>query len=200
MDSIKKNLIIEQQKMRQPIRVAIKDIIEIYKTNDDGEFYLPEEITGEIEYEFPSAVFSVELYLDQSNTIDDFKVNADYDSESDIVSVKIVYNPEVKKIITYNLIGELNELMAHELRHLGQKNQGLFKLGGKEPKEGLEYYSQPKEVDAQVFGFRRMSKITGKPFENLVKNWFETHQDIHLMNNKESEKVIDLIFDRNSKI
>jgi len=200
MDLIEKKLIIEQQKMRQPIRVAIKDIIEIYKTNDDGEFYLPEEITGELEYEFPNAVFSVELYLDQSNIIDDFKINADYDYESDIITVKIVYNPEVKKIITYNLIGELNELMAHELRHLDQKNQGLFKLGGKEPKEGLKYYSQPKEVDAQVFGFRRMSKITKKPFEDLVKNWFQTHQDIHLMSTKESEKVIDLIFDRNSKI
>lgn len=62
-----------------------------------------------------------------------------------------------------------------------------------EEKTGFEYYSQPKEIDAQVEGFKRMKVITKKPFEELVRNWFKTHQDIHQMNPSETEKIIEMI-------
>jgi hypothetical protein len=59
--------------------------------------------------------------------------------------------------------------------------------------EGLEYYSQPHEIDAQVEGFKRMKKVTRRPFEELVRNWFRTHQDIHQMNPEDTKTVIDMI-------
>lgn len=201
METLTKKIILEQNNMRALVRVAVRDIIKIYKTHDEGEFYLPEEFDEEMEYVFPIGSFSVELKLEQSDEINDFKINGGYYRKDFVVSIDITYNPKVKDKIMYDLIGELNEVVAHELRHLGQVSQGLFDLGDDDDsKTGYEYYSQPHEVDAQVFGFRRMSKITKKPFDDLVKRWFETHEDVHKMNDVDVDRVIKLIHDRNSKI
>jgi hypothetical protein len=106
----------------------------------------------------------------------------------------------------YDLIGELNEIVAHELRHEYQRNKGMYNFSvdddyddddddydDDEEKTGYEYYSQPHEIDAQVEGFKRMGVVTKRPFEELVRNWFRTHQDIHQMNPEDTKKVIDLI-------
>ena len=201
MKTLTKKIILEQNNMRALVRVAVRDIIKIYKTHDEGEFYLPEEFDEEMEYVFPIGSFSVELKLEQSDEINDFKINGGYYRKEFVVSIDITYNPKVKDKIMYDLIGELYEVVAHELRHLGQVSQGLFDLKDDDDSEtGYEYYSQPHEVDAQVFGFRRMSKVTKKPFDELVKRWFETHGDVHKMNDEDTQKVIKLIHDRNSKI
>lgn len=200
MEIIKKRLILEQQNMRAPVRAVVKDIVTIYKNNDEGEFYLPEELGEEMEYIFPVGSFSVELEINQSEDVEDFKIDGGFFRDENIVTIKIDYNPKVKDKIIYNLIGELNEVVAHELRHFGQQKQGIFDLESDDASKGYEYYSQPHEVDAQVFGFRRMSKITKKPFDVLVDKWFDTHRDIHQMDDEDIERVKELIYDRNSKI
>ena len=94
----------------------------------------------------------------------------------------------------YDLIGELNEVVAHELRHSHQKTTGSYELTpDTDEDQGLNYYTKPHEIDAQYYGFKRMSKITGKPFEVVVRNWFDTHRDIHQMNKFDSNKVINKI-------
>ena len=108
-----------------------------------------------------------------------------------------------KNKILYNLIGELNEIIAHELRHQHQRDTGLFDLDNttsNEEEDGFIQYSKPEEIDAQVDGFKRMRDVTKRPFEELVRNWFRTHQTIHSMNPEDTKKVIDLILDyyRNS--
>ena len=34
--------------------------------------------------------------------------------------------------MAYDLIGELNEIVAHEIRHVDQKNKGMFDLNKKD--------------------------------------------------------------------
>ena len=34
----------------------------------------------------------------------------------------------------------------------------------------IKYYTQPHELDAQVYGFKRLSKLRNKPFEQVVRN------------------------------
>mgnify|MGYP000598408803 CR=1 FL=1 len=200
--TISKKILLESYNYDSMIRQIVKDIVTIYKREEDGEFYLPEDINDEeYEYEFKDLSIAVELYIEISYNIDGFLLNAEYYSNEDIMAIKIIYNPDNKLTILYDMIGELNELVAHELRHLGQVRQGIFNLEDDDDSEtGYEYYSQPHEVDAQVFGFRRMSKVTKKPFDDLVKRWFETHGDVHKMNDVDVDRVIKLIHDRNSKI
>ena len=194
MNIIKKGLILEGAGLRQEIRTIVRDIIEVFKNEEEGEFYLPYEIDeSRTKYEFPKFELEVELIIEESEYVDDFSLNADFYRDEYIVVITIVYNPINKNKILYNLIGELNELVSHELRHLYQKTYGTYDIDVEEPGKPFDYYTQPHELDAQVAGFKRMSKITKKPFEEVVRNWFEKNGDLHHLNDVEKEKVIDLI-------
>ena len=188
-----KKIILEKVRNASSIRNIVRDIITIYKSEEDGEFYLPEELGDDnLVYILPNSQISVELILEKSDNVDDYMVNANFYRKDDIIVIKIVYNPIVKNQITYNLIGELNELVAHELRHQYQRDYGLFDLDARdeedEEPEGYEYYSRPEEIDAQVEGFKRMRDVTRRPFEELVRNWFRTHRDIHQMGPEDEKK------------
>jgi hypothetical protein len=84
----------------------------------------------------------------------------------------------------------LNEVIAHELRHITQDIRGTFVSKSYRGKDPVKYYTQPKELDAQVFGFNRLSKLTRTPFEEVVNRWFETHRDIHQLDDKGINTVI----------
>jgi hypothetical protein len=193
--NLTKKTIVEGYNYDSIIRQIVKDIITIYKNQSEGEFYLPEDINDEdYEYYLKNVSVAVELILEKSNDVDGFMLNANYYSDDDVIVVKIVYNPDNKVKSTYKLIGELNELISHELRHNYQKNTGMYKLGGDtDDLTGYEYYTQDHELDAQYVGFKRMSKITRKPFDTLVRDWFENNKDIHQMSDEDSNLVVDKI-------
>ena len=194
MNIIKKSFILEGAEMRQEIREVVRDIIQIYKNEEEGEFYLPEEVRDEESYyDFKRFNLGVELIIQPSDDVDDFLLNAELYREEGIIAILIVYNPENKNRILYDLVGELNELVAHELRHIYQQKYNTFDIDVEEPEDPFEYYTQPHEIDAQIAGFKRMSQITKKPFEEVVRNWFEKNKDIHRMNDDEAEEVIKMI-------
>jgi hypothetical protein len=194
MNIIKKSFILEGTEMGREIRTVVRDIIQIFKNEDEGEFYLPEEINDEKPYyEFKRFNLSVELIIQQSDDVDDFLINGELYRDEGIVAILIVYNPENKNKLLYGLVGELNELVAHELRHLYQQTHKNFNLDVEEPEDPFEYYTQPHEIDAQIAGFKRMSQITKKPFEEVVRNWFEKNKDIHKLGDDQKEEVIKMI-------
>lgn len=194
MNIIKKSFILEGAKMRQEIREVVRDIIQIFKNEEEGEFYLPEEVNDEESYyNFKRFNLGVELIIQQSDDVDDFLLNADLYREEGIIAILIVYNPENKNRILYDLVGELNELVGHELRHIYQQKYNTFDIDVEEPEEPFEYYTQPHEIDAQIAGFKRMSQITKKPFEEVVRNWFEKNKDIHRLGDNQKEEVIKMI-------
>jgi hypothetical protein len=194
MNTIKKSFILEGAEMRQEIRTVVRDIIQVFKSENEGEFYLPNDLRdNEIEYKFPKFDLEVELIIKESENVEDFLLNAELYREEGIVAIIIVYNPENKNKILYNLVGHLNELVAHELRHIYQQKYKTYDIDVEEPEDPFEYYTQPHEIDAQIAGFKRMSQITKKPFEDIVRNWFEKNKDIHRMNGNETEEVIEKI-------
>jgi hypothetical protein len=195
MEVIRKSLILEGSSFREEIRTIVKDIVTIYKSNDEGEFYLPSDINDKVEYNFKRFNLEVELIIQPSEDVNDFLMNAEYYREEQIITILIVYNPEKKGQLLYNIIGELNEIVSHELRHMYQMKYNTYDLDVEETDDPLTYYTQPHEIDAQVAGFKRMSKITKKPFEEVVRNWFKTHRDIHGLTNDEEQEVIGKILE-----
>ncbi len=187
-----RKIINEDNKMREPIRKIVRDIITVFKFEDEGEFFLPEyfDDRDSMIYDFLGLnPFSVELIIDYGN----YGVNAYYSRDDETIVVKIQYDEGDKNSILYKLIGDLNETVAHELRHIKQNKTGMFDLDVKEPDTPLEYYTQEHEIDSQYFGFKRLSKLLRKPLEEIVKNWFETNREIHRLNDDEIEIVIDKI-------
>ena len=189
-------ILFENTQQRQVISTVVKDIITLFKDNDDGEFYLPEDIDeNKMTYEFSklSTPFSVELILEENENIDNFKINGEYAEDDDTITIVINYNPNKKRTLVYDLIGELNEIVAHEIRHIVQKEKGHFELGGSKEEDPYKYYTQPHELDALNFGFKRMSRMTKKPIETLVQNWFDKNKDIHMLNPEQKKDVIKKI-------
>jgi len=191
-----RNLILEDGRRRDVIRAVVKDIIKLYKEEDEGEFHLPNYYDEENDYyEFPNLgeAFLIEVILEQNEDLESFKVNADYYHNEGIIEVTIEYNPNNKTRITYDLVGELNEVIAHEIRHIDQKVKGTFDLNVDDVEDPYEYYTQPHELDAQVFGFKRLSKITKTPIDVVVKRWFKTHKDVHRLTDEQATDVISKI-------
>ena len=191
-----KSLLNENNNKREEIRKIVRDIISIFKKNDEGDFYLPEEITDEHFYDFDKidALLTIELKITINDEIDTFEVDADWVSEDDVIELKIEYNSENKKRLLYDLIGELNEIIAHEIRHIDQDTTGSYNTKvSKLLKTERKYYTKPHELDAQIFGFKRISKLTKTPFDVVVKRWFNTHHNLHQMNDTDVKYVIKKI-------
>ena len=189
------NLLLENKKRRNVIRTLVRDIITVFKSEDEGEYYLPNYLDKEDFYNFLDFNHDlvVELNLIEDTSLGGFKLDAHLWRDEDVIEVTITYDPNMKNNITFKLIGELNEVIGHEIRHIDQKYRNLFDINVPEEKDPYKYYTQPHEIDAQVFGFRRLSKLTKQPFEVVVKEWFDTHEDVHKLNADEVDDVISKI-------
>jgi len=197
---VRKELLSEQGRKRDVIRKVIKDIVTVFKNENEGEYYLPEYFKerDEMVYDFMTMgeTFSVELIMEINDEIETFKVNAEISNEDHAIRVLIQYNSENKNTMLYDLIGELNEIIAHELRHIDQNIRGTFVSKSYRGKDPVKYYTQPKELDAQVFGFKRLSKITRTPIDVVVKRWFKTHKDVHRLSDEQATDVISKILNK----
>jgi len=197
---IKEYLTEKRSGYRNYIREIVSDIIIIFKQIEEGTFVLPEDLhKDKLYYEFPKLKdnIQVELSISENTNVNKFYVDASYYHTEGVITVEIDYNPNNKRSMMYELVGELNEIIAHELRHVEQKSKGSFKFSSvddfEEVVDPFEYYTQPKELDAQLKGFKRLSFMTKKPLTYVVKNWFDTHKEIHGLDEDEAKKVIDKI-------
>lgn len=183
---------------RIAVRTTVKDILNILKNKKKGEFTLPGE-DGE-EYSFTNLPFtySVDLFLDIDENLNGYKINGSFSSEDDVIEILIKFNPNNLKKHIYNIVGELNEIIAHELEHGFQyiKDNKSYK---NPPTKSFEYYTQIDELKSQRVGFRRLAKLRKLPYVSVVNEWFDTHKDIHGLTLNEQKKVINIILDKNDK-
>lgn len=193
--------LITESKVDGAVRKVVKDILELIKFQRNGEFVLPEDIRIQDEtYKFFNLPeFTIELEVIESDVVDRFDVECAYYKEDDVIAVDIVINPDVRYTVLYDIVGELNEQIRHEMEHIIQNVRGE-ELPDKEPKSPSKYYSQPHEIGAQVAGFKRKAKITKQPYEKIVRNWFEENKHKHKLNPKQSEKIIQKLLDATNGI
>jgi hypothetical protein len=182
----------ENRISRIAIRTVVKDILTIIKEEKAGEYHLPDENGGEYSFINLPFSFSVELHLISDEDVDKFFIDGNWYRQEDVLEIIMSYNPSKLRENLYDIIGELNEVIAHELTH-GKQN---FRNDVSEPDDNLspfEYYSQNKEIEAQRNGFKRFAKLRKEPYELVVRNWFKKHKDIHMLNDKETEEIIKLL-------
>jgi hypothetical protein len=193
--------LIVESKVDGAVRKIVKDILELIKFQRNGEFILPEDVRIEDNaYKFSNLPeFTIELEVIESDVVDRFDVECGYYKEEEVITVDIVINPNVRYTVLYDIVGELNEQIRHELEHMIQNARGE-ELPEKEPKSPSKYYSQPHEIGAQVAGFKRKAKITKQPYEKVVRQWFEENKHKHRLNPKQSEKIIQKLLDATNGI
>jgi hypothetical protein len=171
--------IISEGKYSNVIRHVVKDILKVFKHQKEGEYQLPEDISTEEEdmvYDFPQlgSSFTVNLILSLNDEIDTVDVDGEYYEDDDSIDIKIESNP----------------LVAHELQHLIQRDDG-YVFPKKETKKSLKYYTQPHEIDAQITGFKRRAQKERKPYEDVVRSWFKRNQLKHQLTQDEMGVVIN---------
>jgi hypothetical protein len=193
-DKDENDLINENDMSKLATRTVVKDIINKVKNKKRGFFHLP---NGNDDYHFTNLpfTFTVELTLRVDVNIDRFKTNGYYVPEEEVIEVLVLFNPNKIQSQLTDLIGELNVLISHELEHGFQEYRGEFQKKSKEPKKSLPYYTQDHEIPAQYKGFKRLSKLTKKPLEVVIKEWFENNKDIHKMTDNEIKIVIGKVLE-----
>ena len=73
-----KKILLEDGRRREVIRTLVRDIIKVYKSEDEGEFYLPNYGDEDKDiYDFPNFEydFVLELILTVDDSIEGFKVD-----------------------------------------------------------------------------------------------------------------------------
>lgn len=188
-------VITEQKRTRQSTRQVVRDIVNVLKTKTEGIFLLPEDEFYEFK-NYPTS-FSVEVDIEHDDSKKGYSIDADYDTEDDVVTVRIICNPKTLSQDLYDMVGELNEIITHELEHGLQSSKGELD-GFNEWKTNLDYYLQPHEIQAQIKGFRRISNLTKTPFEKVVRNWFKTHGEFHNLTPEEEKIIINKLIEINS--
>jgi hypothetical protein len=189
--------VITENKYSNVVRHVVKDILKIFKHQKEGNYQLPEDITTDEEdmvYDFPQldSTFTIELIMGINDSVDTVDVDGEYYRDDDTIVVRIESNPNLDRETLEELHFELNELIAHELQHLIQKDSG-YKFPKKETKKSLKYYTQPHELEAQVAGFKRRAQKERKPFDEVVINWFRRNYLKHRLSPKEVDVVVNKI-------
>jgi hypothetical protein len=198
-----KQILFEDRIGRSVVRQVVRDLTTIIKRNEEGEFYLPSDVLPDGEemdfYQFDDyeVEFAVEFKIIYDDSINRFLINGSYSIEDDTIEIILKVNPDNLKKQMYDIIGELNILVAHELEHGLQGYYDEFDLDVEEPKKSKKYYVQPHEIPAQIQGFRRLAKLKNIPFEDVVRDWFDNNKTFHQLKPKQLEKVIQKLLDFN---
>jgi len=187
--------ITESKKDRKIIRNVVRDIVKVFKENDEGVYYLPEGISEDMTY-FNYNIdveYTVEFEMVEDFDANEIYVDGDYYPDEETLVINVRYNPDNKLSHITELIGELNEIVAHEFTHMRQVTKGFLDTVGGEPENSFDYYSQPHELEAQSKGFKRKSKITKQPMSDVIDKWFEKYKFKHRLSDEEAEKIKDKI-------
>jgi len=193
VSTIKESLLIERSFTDQHVRSIVKSLIEIVKTREERTYYLPEDLTNgeEFEYEIDRIPpFSIEFVYNLDEYLEEeYRLDGDYDKDDDVIEIRLTANPNFLPKLLYDLLGDLNDIVRHEMEHLFQNQRGELDDDGGETPQDKNYYLQPKEIPAQIQGLRRIAKLRKQPIDYVIKSWFNRNKPIHNLNDEDIEEI-----------
>ena len=179
---------------RNIVRKIVGDIVNVFKEKGEGEYELPEDVSEDLTYSFDniSNEFNLELTITKSDAVDGYEIDGGYYDDENMMEIEIIYNEKYFPQQMYDLVGSLNETVSHELQHLIQYYRG-DKIPKNPTNNPKKYYLQPHELDAQVAGLKRVSKLRNQPIEQSARESFDKNQSKHKLDKEYQEKVIQKI-------
>jgi len=170
----------------------VSDIVNLLKKNISGYYYLPEETTEDLLYIFGDDIngLTLEVHIHKSGDQLQTEVDGEYYPKENTIKVEILYNEneDIIKVLD-EVIPELHDLVTHEVVHFLQEESG-YKFPKKVPKKSFKYYSQPHELEAQIKGFEKRSKVSSTEIKKVMKAWFKKYPHKHNLTTKEVNKLI----------
>jgi hypothetical protein len=123
-----------------------------------------------------------------------YNVEGHWDEELYAIRIIVNIDSQADLSMMYDLIGELNETLTHELVHIHQ-HENDYDFPDDEDLTPLEYYTQDHEIEAQYRGFKRRAKKEYRTIENVMDEWFDKNKNLHRLTPDEVEIVKEKILD-----
>ena len=188
--------ITEDSGYRKTVRDVVRDMV----------FEIKKNLRGKREITFPEYNLGqhppFELVLKMNPTpkkhrhelLKPFDVQAFWVEGEDTIEVEVDIDEKAGNEIFYELIGELNDDIRHELEHRKQEYSG-YEFPDKEYKQPLRYYTQPHEIEAQVAGFKRKAKIQGRNIEDVMREFFNRRKEVYNLKQSTIDKIVARLMD-----
>ena len=199
-NNLNESLITEKSKTDLPIRTVVRHMTDFIKTKMNDTFFLPEDLGGEeMEYYFeglPS--FSIEFDVEWDPTMEqEYLLDGRTVDDGDIIEMELKLNPNFYPGSMYDIIGDLNETLRHEVEHVmqdaGYRSPDEIRLDDEPVPTDKTYYMQPHEIPAEIRGFRRLVKLRNEPVESVIRNWFHRNKPLHQLPDGDIEELTQFL-------
>jgi len=192
----KNNDMIQEQKVsRKFLRDIVRDII--FKIKKD--FRKPKTYKYEsIDPGFGNP-FDMEIVMNKGKDFDEtflkpYDLEAFWDDDTDTLEMFLNIDPKTNQSFLYNLIGEINDVISHELTHKRQYERG-DKISKRRITRPETYYTQPHEVEAQMVGFKRKAKLMRKPLEDVIRDYFNKRRTKYKLTDRIIDRIVKKLMD-----
>lgn len=172
-------------------RLVVRDIIKIINNQETGSWELPSDI-DEAQY-YP---YDLTVYFDWNfNWKEDnqkYFVDGNYDDDTESMQVVLFLNKDYYPELKYDLIADLNDIVAHEYEHhkqnIGLRPDSEVFTVGQQPKN-YKYYLQSHEIPAVLRGFKRVMKLRKIGIEEVIDGWLLRNMTEENMSTKDQLKL-----------
>lgn len=209
-------VISEAKGIDEPIRYITRTIIDIVKSQNYSNYYLPEDTTNgqELIYDFyveykkfglsrsyTIPTFSIELRYESDLNMDEpYMINAALMDDDETISIVIIINPNHYPSLIYDLLADINDILAHEIEHIFQVNKlrpdsEISSSNKDEEPKGMEYYKQNHELPAERKGFERVSRLRKQTLTQVITDWFKRSKYAHQLNDEDSLELVTFLVD-----
>ena len=188
----------EQTDFYNETLMMVDDVMKLVKdtvTNTETKtYFLPEDLRpDEMLYEIENYSFTLELTLGRDEEIEDeFNIDAYYAGD-DTIEIGLIINPLMEPESYTHIEDYLTEYIRHEIRHAEQEVMGTHPGKTKEDLEGLAYYTQDHEIDAQTSGLNARKRRQGRSFEEVIRGSVENTKLRHGLSDEEGEQLYDIL-------
>lgn len=186
-------MIREQKVSRRFLRDIIRDLIfKIKKDYKKPKTYMYKNVDPEFGNQF-----DLEVVMNKGKDFDGkflkpYDFEAFWDDDTNKLEIFLNIDPKSGLSFLYDLIGEFNDVISHELTHKRQ-----YERGDTIPKRRITrpetYYTQRHEIEAQLVGFKRKSKLMKQPIEKVIKDYFDKRREKYRLTDKIIDRIVKKI-------
>jgi hypothetical protein len=172
-------------------RMIVKDIIRIIKNGDEGSWELPSDISNKEYYPYDMTVF-FDWNFNWKEGNQKYFIDGDYDDETESMQVVVFLNKDFYPELMYDLVADLNDIIAHEYEHhkqyLGLRPDSEVKLKVNNLRITNIIYN-PTKIPAVLQGFRRVMKLRKIGIDEVIDGWLQRNISNQDMSEKDQKKL-----------
>ena len=174
-------------------RKIVRDIIKIVRSGEEGNWELPSDLNGDDYYDKDIIVF-FDWNTNWKEESQKYFLDGDYDDETESIQIILFINKDYYPELLYDLIADLNDIVAHEYEHhyqsLGLRNkEEVSNIPIEDQPKDYTYYLQSHEIPAVLRGLKRVMKLRKISLEKALDDWYSRTFQAEEISKEDFEKL-----------